>query len=182
MIKVNFTPFPNLTTERLILRQVESEDLNEFFILKSDPDILKFLDYDAKSLDEARQFLIKTNEGIVKKEWVFWGIAKKDDNKLIGTICLWNISFEQSKAEVGYELMTEYQGKGIMQEAMASIIDYGFKVMKLQIIEAITNPDNIRSINLLEKNKFIRGENFQETDLFYGKILNRVIYSLNNYI
>lgn len=180
MNKMNFTPFPNLESERLNLRQIKIEDLNEFFILKSDERLLKYYDAKAKTYEETRQFLHKINVGMRKNEWILWGITPKDDNKLIGSICFWNISEEQSKAEIGYELMFDWQGKGIMQEAIKVVIEYGFRSMKLQLIEALPNPNHLKSVKLLQKNNFIRGANFTETDPSDGKILQRVFYSLKN--
>lgn len=180
MHKISFTPFPNLTTERLRLRQITDKDLNEFFILKSDERLLKNYDAKAKSFEEARQFFLKLSDGIMQSKWIIWGIAPKDDNKIIGSICFWNISKEQSKAEIGYELMYDWHGKGIMQEAIKVVIDYGFHNMKLQLIEALPNPNNLKSVNLLERNNFTRGANFMETDSSNGKILQRVLYSLKS--
>ena len=63
MCKINFTPFPNLTTERLILRQVEIEDENEIFLLRSDSKVNKYLDRSiAKTIDDTWQFINKTND------------------------------------------------------------------------------------------------------------------------
>lgn len=164
MDEINFTPFPTLITERLILRQITIEDLNEFFTLKSDERLLKNYYAKAKTYEEASKFLHKINDEISKNQWIDWGIALKKDNKLIGSICLWNISPEQSKAELGYELMFEHQGKGIMSEAVKSVIEYGFVSMALNLIEAVPYSNNMKSIKLLEKNNFIRGTSFKEND------------------
>lgn len=164
MNEINFTPFPTLITERLILRQITIEDLNEFFILKSDERLLKNYYAKAKTYEEARKFLHKINDEISKNQWIDWGIALKNENKLIGSICLWNISQEQSKAELGYDLMFEHQGKGIMSEAVKSVIEYGFERMALNLIEAVPYSDNIKSIKFLGKNNFIRGTSFKEND------------------
>lgn len=180
MNAMNFTPFPNLATERLILRQITSEDLNEFFILKSDERLLKNYGAKAKTYDEARQFLHKLNDGISRNESIVWGIALKDDNELIGSICFWNISEKQSKAEIGYELMLNWQGKGIMQEAIKVVMDYGFHSMKLQLIEALLNSNHLKSVKLLEISNFVRGANFTETDPSDGKIMQMVIYTRTN--
>lgn len=180
MNKINFTPFPTLTTERLYLRQITVEDLNEFFILKSDERLLKCYDAKPKTYEEARQKLQALNNDITENESITWGITLKNENKLIGSICFWNISEEQSKAEIGYELMFDWQGKGIMQEAIKAVIEYGFHGMKLQLIEAIPNPSNLKSVKLLERNNFIWVANFTETDPSNGRILERVNYSLIN--
>lgn len=172
----NFTPFPVLKTENLILRQIKTDDENEFYILKSDKRILKYLGYRAKTFDEARQFLKKINEEISKNVWILWGITLKSEDKLIGSICFWNISSDYSKAEVGYELMPDYQGKGIMQESMMAVINYGFNNMKLKTIEAFPNPENLRSVRLLERNNFIRGASFNHDNF------EQVTYTLENKI
>src|SRR5437868_13096004 len=119
MLNLNFTPFPNLITERLFLRQLKIEDANEIFTLRSSDEVNRFLDRPkATTIDEARQFINKINDGINKNESVYWAITFKNDSKLIGTICYWNISKENDRAEIGYELQPRYQGKGIMQEAI----------------------------------------------------------------
>lgn len=156
MAAINFTPFPVLTTERLILRQLQTEDEHEFFILKSDERMLTFVDYPAKTFDEARQFLQRLNEYIANNESITWGIALKDENKLIGTICFWNISEADSKAEIGYELMPGHQGQGIMHEAIKTVIEYGFEKMKLACIEALPKANHSQSIKLLERNHFCK--------------------------
>lgn len=75
-------------------------------------------------------------------------------DKVVGTICLWNISVESKTGEVGYDLMPEYQGKGIMDEALGAVLKYAFNFVKFKTIEAYTHKDNSSSINLLERNKF----------------------------
>ncbi|MGE5630079.1 MAG: GNAT family N-acetyltransferase [Caulobacteraceae bacterium] len=180
MNNMNFTPFPILTTERLVLRQITIEDLDEFYILKSDERLLKGYDAKPKTCEKARQKLIRDNEGIARNEWIIWGITLKNENKLIGSICFWNISEEQPKAEIGYELMVEWQGKGIMQEAVQAVIEYGFMFMKLKFIEAVPNPNNASSVKLLERNSFIRGDKFFETDPSDGRLLERVTFILEN--
>lgn len=171
MDKINFTSFPDLETERLKLRQITFDDENEFHILKSDDRILEYLNTKPKTFDEARQFLKKINEGIARNEWILWGITFKNENKLIGSICFWNIVEKQSKAEVGYDLMPEYQGKGIMSEAIKAVIQYGFEKMKLNLIEALPYSNNAKSIKLLESNNFIRRESFKENEFAEDMII-----------
>ena len=180
MNNFNFPPFPSLTTERLNLRQVNSEDEHEFYILKSDEEILKYLEAKAKTFDEARQFMQRLNVGIAQKEWILWGITLKDMNKLIGTICLWNYSEDYSTAELGYELMPNYQGKGIMQEAVTTVLKYGFETMKLHLIEAVPDPYNSKSIKLLIKNKFLKEASCKGSASLDEKLTDMGIYRLTN--
>ncbi len=165
MPNINFTPFPNLTTERLTLRQLSVQDENELFTLRADEEAAKFVDRPVvQSVEGMRQFIDRINDGVAKNEWIFWAITFKNDPKLIGTICLWNMSVEDEKAEIGYELIRVYQGKGIMQESVTAVIEYGFKQMGLKAIEGVVHPDNVKSIKLLERNKFIRDNTFAKNE------------------
>jgi [ribosomal protein S5]-alanine N-acetyltransferase len=179
MLNANFTPFPNLVTERLILRQLEIEDADEIFALRSSDDVNRFLDRPkAITIDEAKQFIYKINNGINKNEGLYWAITLKNEHKLIGTICYWNISKENDRAEVGYELHPYYQGKGIMQEAILKIIDFGFEQMKLKTITAVPSGDNYKSRKLLEKNNFKIDPGLQAIFGHQGDLANMVVYSL----
>jgi [ribosomal protein S5]-alanine N-acetyltransferase len=179
MLELNFAPFPIIKTERLLLRQINNEDVNEIFVLRSDERVMRYIDKSpAQSLDDAYEFLTRIAELEKNTEAVTWGIALRDEPHLIGTICLWNIQKEHYRAEVGYNLLPDYWGKGIMQESIKEVIDYGFNAMKLHSIEANVNPDNAASIRLLERNKFKREAYYKENFYFNGKFLDTAIYSL----
>ena len=128
MLTVNFSPFPNLKTDRLILRRLTIEDENEIFFLRSDENINRYVDRPKpNSLEDARNHIDKLNNGIDNNEFIFWGITLLNNPAIIGTICLWNISKEKYTAEVGFDLMPHFQGKGIMKEAFSEVIRHGFQ-------------------------------------------------------
>ncbi|MEH6937320.1 GNAT family N-acetyltransferase [Bacillus sp. JJ664] len=159
MNDIQFSPFPNLSTNRLILRQMKNEDKEAIFALRSDKNVSEFIDRPiASSIDDATEYIKMINDGIEQNKWILWAIMFKDSDDLIGTICLWNFLKEQSKGEVGYELSPIFQGKGIMQEALLAVIAFGFEDLKLRIIEGIVNEKNAKSIQLLEKNQFFKNE------------------------
>ncbi len=151
MLNRTFTPFPILTTERLTLRQLEINDEQEIFILRSDSEINKYLDRQiSNTIDDARNFINK----IIRSDSLYWAITLSGKNVLIGTICLFGFSDENYKCEIGYELLTNFQGQGIMKEAVEKVIDYAFNTIKVKKIEAFLHKDNQSSINLLEKCSF----------------------------
>ena len=155
MLNKTFTPFPVLTTERLNLRQLVINDEQEIFTLRSDGEINKYLDRQiSNTIDDARNFINKVNENINKSDSLYWAITLSDKNILVGTICLFGFSNENYKCEIGYELLTSFQGKGIMKEAVEKVIDYAFNTIKVEKIEAFLHRDNQSSIKLLEKFSF----------------------------
>jgi [ribosomal protein S5]-alanine N-acetyltransferase len=153
----NFTPFPVLKTERLTLRQLLIVDANEIFALRSDENVNKYLNREpAKSIVDANNFIQGINGNIQRNESIYWAIALNGTAKLIGTICLFDFSGDNSKAEIGYELSPGFQGKGIMQEAISIVIDFGMQHIGLNTLEAYTHSENQRSTRLLEKFNFKR--------------------------
>src|SRR5215204_5425622 len=102
----NFIPFPVLKTERLTLRQLVSSDDNEIFALRSDDNVNKYLGRKrSKSIDDAKTFIRTINKNIQSNESVYWAITLNGTDKLIGTVCLFDFSNDNSKAEIGYELL-----------------------------------------------------------------------------
>jgi ribosomal-protein-alanine N-acetyltransferase len=168
---INFTPFPDLATGRLTLRRMNAEDVKEIFFLRSDERVLKYIAIQkAETHDDALKYIDKIHNGINSNEWIMWAISLKDTSKLVGTICLWNLSTKDLKADVGYVLHPDFQGMGIMQEAIVKVIDYGFKTMELNSIDADVDPNNSKSIKLLERNGFS----------LTSKSANTLIYSLKS--
>lgn len=175
-----FGPFPILQTERLILRKLTLDDAEEILFLRSDENINKYIDRPrAKTTNDAYNFIKKTNQSIDNNELVDWAITFKNYSRLIGSICLWNLSREENKAEIGYELLPDFQGKGIAHEAVLVVIDYGFNIMSLNKIEAYTHKENLASIKLLEKFEFVRDLQEESKIDFSIENPNIVVYSLN---
>ena len=158
---LNFTPFPNLTTDRLVLRQLCIDDANEIYLLRSDESVNKYLDRDkATGIDDATNFINKINNAVAKNESLYWAITIKGNNSLIGTICLFSMDIEKDRAEIGYELIPKFQGKGFMQESISTIIKFAFDDLRIKTITAALRADNLKSITVLERNNFKLDSNF----------------------
>ena len=150
------TTFPELQTERLILRQLNTDDVKTIFELRSSEEINKLITRKIpKNIEEAAEFISICHQEFDKKNRIFWAMQLKETNELIGTIVYHNISLEKDYAEVGYELNPKFHKKGFMNEAMQKVISYGIKTMNLKVIEAFTHQNNMASIALLEKHNFV---------------------------
>ena len=67
---------------------------------------------------------------------------------------MWNFSEDRKTAEVGYDLSPKSQGKGIMNESLKGVLEFGFANLKLELIEAYTHQKNEPSKKMLERNGF----------------------------
>jgi ribosomal-protein-alanine N-acetyltransferase len=181
MININFTPFPNLETERLHLRRLVKEDVNEVFALRSDNEVMKYIPRPlVKTNEEALEHIAMIDEKIENNEGINWAISLKNNPKLIGIIGHYRIKPEHFRAEIGYMLLPEYHGKGIIVEAIKETLNYGFQVMKLHSIEAIIDPENFASESVLQKSGFIKEAHLKENEYYEGRFLDTVIYSILN--
>ncbi len=154
-------------------------DAGELFKLRSNKNVMQHIGRPiATTLDDVLQIINVIEDFLVNNNGITWAITLKGKNDLVGTIGLWRIAKENYRAEIGYLIHPSLQGKGLMHEAMAPVLDYGFKNIKLHSIEAHVSPNNAASIKLLERNNFIREAHFKEDYFFNGKFLDSFIYSL----
>lgn len=157
MNNLNSTGFSILTTERLTLRQLSIDDQQSIFDLRSDPDVNKYLDRQpCKTNEDAINFINKVNENNEKSISFYWAITLTDTKTFVGTICLFDFSSETNSCEIGYELITKYQGQGIMKEALHVVINYAFQSLAFKNIIAFTHEENLNSTKLLTKFDFVK--------------------------
>lgn len=180
MLQLSNQPFPELVTERLLLRRITKNDLPEVFILRSDPQVMQFIDKEpAKTMQDAADFLARVDNDIDTNQAIQWAITLKENpSVLIGGICLWHFRFADYRAEIGYSLLADHWRKGIMREAAMKVMAFGFEALNLHSIEANINPNNIGSASLLESLGFVKEAHFKEDYFFRGKFLDTVIYSI----
>lgn len=180
-LSVSFYPFPTLETERLVLRQISMNDLEDIYKLRTNVDAMRHIGKPINSSkNEIVEIIIKIENGIKENTAIGWAITIKGNNTLLGTIGFHNIYFTHYRAEIGYMIMPEFWGKGIVTEAVSKVVDFGFSQLKLHSIEALISPENIGSSRVLLKNNFVKEAFFKENYFFDGKFLDTAVYSILN--
>lgn len=148
----DFSAFPVLETERLILRKLSLSDAPEIYKLRSDLAVAALTGIvPASGIDDAIAHINKIEKLIFENASIYWAISYKQDPALIGTICLWNFDVAQETVEIGYELLPEFRGKGLAAEAIKSVTSFGFDKMGVKSIVGFPSEDNAPSVKLLEK-------------------------------
>lgn len=181
MLSISFSPFPVIETERLLLRCITLDDAPQLFLLRSDPEIMKYLDREPHRFVEETVTFIKEKilDSLHKNEGILWVIALKNDpEKIIGTTGFWRIDFDNYRAEIGYMLHSAYWRKGYMREAVLASIKWVFENTAVHSIEANINPENEASADLLKKTGFKQEAYFKENYYFNGVFKDSIIYSL----
>ena len=179
MLSPVFSPFPELRTERLLLRKITMDDAPAVFELRSNEQVMKYIARPLnETIEDAKKWVRLVMDALEKNEGITWCICLKEQPAVhVGTIGFWRMQKENHRAEIGYMLHPSLHGKGIAYEAMQVVMHYGFDVMQLHSVEAHVDPDNIASIRLLQKAEFVREALFKENYFFNGTFLDTAVYS-----
>jgi ribosomal-protein-alanine N-acetyltransferase len=173
--------FPQLETKRLILKEISDRDCNDLLEVFSNNEVMKYYDIEPlRTLEEINNLIQLLCKRFKNKKGIRWGIHLKDTDKLIGTCGIQNLNIESLRTEIGYELSRKFWGQGLMKEALYAIIDYGFNNMSLNRIQALVEPDNKNSINLLHRIGFNDEGILNGYEYYKGEFKDLVILSLLN--
>ncbi|MBI2721493.1 MAG: GNAT family N-acetyltransferase [Bacteroidetes bacterium] len=182
MLQINFTPFPELETERLHLKQIVKTDAADIFKFRSDEEVMRFIPRPvAKTIEDAEKVVEMIAENIANLSGINWGIHLKEKPELIGIIGYVKLHKDNARAEVGYALHRDHHSKGIIHEALQEVLNYEFNEMKLNSVEALINPQNSRSINAIEKLNFKHEGHLREYTFYNNKFSDALIYSKLKY-
>lgn len=181
MLTLNFSPFPILETERLVLRKLAATDRQTVFEIRSNPETMQYIPRPlAKTIEDADALIDMINGFADRDEKINWAITEKGNDTLVGIIGYHQFKPESDRAEVGYVLHHKYLRRGIAQEALKVVLDYGFNEMKSHSIEAIIRPENIASRKLVENAGFVQEAYFKDYVFHDGRYLDETVYSLIN--
>ena len=181
MLTFNFNnPFPIIETPRLLLRRVVRNDAAAIMALRGDAENMKYIPRPlVTNIEQALVHFEMIDAKIENNEGINWGITiKENPEKRLGIIGHYRSLPEHYRSEIGYMLLPEFKGKGIITEAIHAILIYGFEEMNLHSVEAIIDPDNLASERVLQKNGFVKEAHIRENEFFDGKFIDTVIFSL----
>ncbi|WP_299211223.1 GNAT family N-acetyltransferase [uncultured Dokdonia sp.] len=152
----DFSEFEVIETTRLLLREPRMKDREMLFFMRTAQEVNTYIKRTPpKTLQDIDLFINDRLRDRQKGISIYWVLTLKEcPDQCIGAISLWQFSKDRKTAEVGYDLHPDYQGKGYMSEALATVLEFGFHILDLHTIEAYTHRGNIPSRTLLERHKF----------------------------
>ena len=149
--------FPVLTTERLVLREVADRDVEDVFEMESDPVAMRYWSQPPmQDIAEARASVERAKGLFPARVALRWSITRRDDDRMLGHLSLFNFSEQSGRGELGYGLARRHWGQGFMQDALTAAIDYGFGPLGLRRLEADVDPRNQASLRAVERLGFAR--------------------------
>jgi len=177
-----FHVFPRLTSPRLVLRQLQEADAAACYQQLTHPEVCKFYgnanSIERRSLDSARSAILQANNHFQRKQMIVWGICMQgQEEAVIGRIALQDFT-NQTIAELAYWLARPFWGQRIMSEALRRVLSFTCEELELHRIWAGTDPRNLASCRLLERNGFVREGVLRQATYRDDGWVDTAIYSL----
>ena len=168
-----------LETKRLILRKPTSDDIDDIFQYAKEEEVARFTRFKAhKTLQDTKMFMQIVKQKHQNKTALTLLLELKENSKVIGSISFQKISSDDERAEIGFALSKKYWSCGLMTEAIQKFLEFGFKKIKFNRIEAFSNIENFRSTSLL--NTFMQKEGvLKERDKVKDRFCSFNIYSID---
>lgn len=169
--------FPIIKTERLLLRQFEENDLQNVFKGLSNPDVIKYYGISFDSLEATKEQMDWFAQLEKSETGIWWAVCSLDNKTFYGAGGLNNLNKEYKKAEIGFWLLTDFWGQGIMTEAMPIIYNYGFNNLGIHRIEGFVDSDNINCKKAMAKLDFQYEGTMRDCEMKNGKFISLDIYA-----
>lgn len=144
----------NLTSQRLSLKELVWDDVNDIHKLHSFPEVDQYNTLGLpKDIDETKELLrpFIEEQKAEKRKLYFWKVITKETQEFVG-IAGMNLSLNKFKlGEIYYKILPDNWGKGYATEISKALIKSGFEKFNLHKIEAGVATENVASIKVLEK-------------------------------
>jgi len=177
--KMDWDRLPTINTGRLRLRRISEKDLEALFNIFSDPQVMRYWSTPPLADRQAAVSLLHEIHNLFDRRLMLkWGIALLDNDQLIGTATLFNLNFENGRAEIGYGLGSRHWRNGYMNEALRALLFYAFDVLELRRLEADVDPRNAGSIRTVERLGFRQEGLLRERWHVNGEIQDSLFYGL----
>jgi len=172
--------FTRIESERFILRRFRDSDLASFVAYRNDPEVARYQSWDSFDEREARAFIREMGSAQpgVPGEWFQFAVESKESGNLVGDCALQVDGQEPYRAEIGFTLAREHQGRGFASEAVSRLLDFAFEELGLHRIVAIADCRNEPSWALLERIGMRREGHFLDSVWFKGEWSDECLYAV----
>jgi RimJ/RimL family protein N-acetyltransferase len=174
-----------IETPRLHLREWRALDRAPFARMNADPRVMEFFP-SVLSREQSDALADRAEKHFRERGFGPWAVELRESGQFIGFTGLMIPAFDapfMPAVEIGWRLSQESWGQGLATEAARAAVRYGFDVLGLDEIVAMTVPSNIRSRRVMENLAMTRdpSDDFDHPELPQGHHLRRhVLYRLRN--
>lgn len=169
-----------LTTKRLVLREIRSEDWVDARVLDSDPIVVRYQSNDVVDEAATREFLAKSIAAQAESPRKVFDLAVTEvgDDRYLGRCGLAIRRVEHKEAELWFNLRRDRWGTGIATEATGALLDFAFGELGLHRVYGDCDPRNVGSARVMEKLGFKREAHLRENWWLKGEWCDSLIYAV----
>lgn len=177
-MKINFAEI-NIQSTNLNIRALTKEDSSKLFSLYSDTEVQQYTDIEIlRSISDTQKLINAWHKEADKQDLIFLGLFSRATKDFLGTISLFNIDKKHSCASLGFQLVKDFWGRGLMNESLNHFIKFVFEELNFHRIEAQTYIGNERSINVLKRLGFSKEGQLRQNFLIENKYEDSYLYSI----
>lgn len=172
--------FHQIKSERIILRTLNEDDIDDFFEYRSDENIARYQYWEPFNYEQATNYIQQYKESTpgIKGKWFQLGIEEIASCRLIGDLAVFLEESESGNAEIGFSLASFSQHKGLAFESLNCFISYIFNILNAHRVTATVDCDNVACIRLLERLSMRCEGHFIDNVWFKGRWGSEYIYAI----
>ncbi len=143
-----------IVTDRMVLRALHNDDREAIRRLLVDPLVRRYLGgpVSAEALEDFATATLGEQTG------AFAAVLPATDD-LVG---IFSIGSERDEVELSYQLLPEFWGRGLAEEAAHAVLDWARRTHDIDSIIAVTQSANEASLSLARRLGFISVRQFEE--------------------
>lgn len=176
-----FVPYPNIQTERLIIRMVKRSDAEDLYELCRRPETSMFsLWKPHASLNETKEFINYQLTRYRKKQCMFFVVEEKASGRVIGTCSYVSMDDDFKIAEIGYSVLSDLWNMGFATEIADALMGYAFNRIGVQRVFARVLPQNTASQRVLLKLGLIFEGTQRKGYYFDGRVSDVQVFGITD--
>ncbi len=168
---------PKMRSEILLLRHFVESDIDNVYKGLSHPEVIKHYGISFDSLEATKKQMTWFADLEKNETGIWFAVCSFNNKTFYGAGGLNSLSKEHRKAEIGFWLLPEFWGHGIMKEAIPLICDYGFDKLGLHRIEGFVETENTNCKNAMAKLNFQHEGTMKDCEIKNGKFISLDIYA-----
>ncbi len=175
-----YDQFPQIMTDKVILRKIEETDIEKLFEIYSNKNIFDYIPGDVKkSKVTVLKMIGHFERDFTKGKTIFLGICLTEaPAEIVGIAEIFDYDRKVNMVTIGYRINENNWHKGIATQAVEAIVDYLFNTCEINRIQAFVMPENANSHKVLQKNKFVYEGVMRQSQYWKNRgIVDLAVYS-----
>ena len=168
-----------LRTERLVLRTMTPDDVEDIHAYQSREDVCRYLPYEPRSREEVAAKVAQFSQAMtLAEDGDYWQLAMEHDGRVIGDVYFTIAAAEHETGEIGWTMHPDFHGRGYMTEAASAVLDIAFGEIGLHRVRANLDPRNHSSAALCARLGMRHEAHFVEDMWFKGEWADTGIHAI----